>query len=218
VHDNKNRNAYLHTAIFSNSYQSTPDLGPFQCGAQICHDCSSWDGYPSVTKNPQDGGGMRRIIVIDKSQGNLIFRATASTSKASWTWSFEPKIDSLPLGSLWIHWIKLNFFKIRASSQKLLPFESLAICRQRTATTNALFVKADADASSQLSFGEVRNALVSTGEYQGEVRLEEVRMFESLAGTCGGRLVTRRRHQTDSSCACLQFPIRFSTVFWLEGQ
>jgi cysteine-rich repeat protein len=198
VHDKKNRNAYLHTAIFSKSYQSTPDLGPYQCGAQICHDCSSWDGYPSVTRNPQDGGGMRKIIVIDKSQGNLTFRATASTSKASWTWSFEPKIDSSPLGSLWIHWIKLNFFKIRASSQELLPFESLAICRQRTASTNALFVKADADASSQLSFGEVRNALVSTGEYQDEVRLKEVRMFQSLAGTRGGRLVTRRRQQTDS--------------------
>jgi cysteine-rich repeat protein len=183
--DNNNRNAYLHTAIFSKSYQSTPDLGPYQCGAQICHDCLSWDGYPYETKNPQDGGGMRRIIVIDKSEGNLTFRAAASTSEASWTWSFEPKIESSPIGSLWIHWIKLKFFQIRASSQELLPFESLAICRQRTASINEKFVRADADASSQLSFGEARNALVSSGEYQNEVHLEEV-CFNHLRARAAG--------------------------------
>lgn len=167
------RTAYLHTAIFSQSHQNTPDLGPFKCGAQVCHDCLEWDEYSYVTKNPEDGGGFRRVVVIDKSSGSLAFRAAASTSDAIWTWSFEGKIDSTPIDSLWIQWIKLNLFKVNASSLGL-PFESLAICRQRTASTNDLFSRADSDYSSQLNLGEVRNFLLSTDEYQDEIRLEEV--------------------------------------------
>ena len=111
--------------------------------------------------------------MIDKSSGSLAFRAAASTSDAIWTWSFEGKIDSTPIDSLWIQWIKLNLFKVNASSLGL-PFESLAICRQRTASTNDLFSRADSDYSSQLNLGEVRNFLLSTDEYQDEIRLEEV--------------------------------------------
>lgn len=74
--------ALLHTAIYSKSFQNTPDLGPWQCSFDVCHECL--DGGKQLEKqNPNDGGGERLMNVIRETDGEWSFRAAASTSMVS---------------------------------------------------------------------------------------------------------------------------------------
>ena len=166
------KNAYMHTATYFGFQGPIQALTPWQCSPAECHDCVDSLGNPYVEHDPSDGGGRRRLQVIQAGSGLLTFRSAASTSRACWTWSFEPPKSEAAERAIWLSWGAFNLFDLSPSH----PYESLAICSQRSDQVNQIFYKSDIRKTSSqigLDLGEFRNSLNLLGTYINEVELEK---------------------------------------------
>ena len=172
--DPTSQTAYVHTAVYNLNAQQVEKFGPWECSPEVCHDCIDQAGELFVQKDPQDGGGKRKVAVVKQPRGLLAFRAAASTSDAVWAWTFEPEDETQTFDSIWIRWKTLNLVTLGDAAGAAKHYDMIALCRQRTPADNLLFSKADTNNDATLNLGELRSDLIQAGKYENEIVLTQV--------------------------------------------